>query len=96
MTTKVAEHDFIEIQTVFFGKVRMQIENIGIDWPPPEFIVFDGEEVREAKPDDPKADLFQRHSMSSLTDKQMEGCSGVARGAAYGYVMPLDVDFGRD
>lgn len=92
----MAEHDFIEVETVFFGKVRMTIDTLDIDWPPPEFIVFDGEDVREAKPDDPKSDLFQRHSMSSLTDEQMEKCPNVARGAAYGYVMPLDVDMGHD
>ncbi len=92
----MAEHDFIEIETVFFGRVRMTIDSIPLHWPPPEFIVFDGQFVREANKDDPKADLFQRHSMSNLTDKQMESCPNVARGAAYGYVMPLDVDFGRD
>lgn len=91
----MAEHDFIQLDTMFFGKVRMQIEDIDIDWPPPEFIVFDGEEVREAKPDDPKQDLFQRYSMSKLTDEQMESCPNVARGAVYGYVQPLDEDVGH-
>ena len=96
MTTKVAKHDFIELDTIFFGKVRLAIDKIGLDWPPPEFIVFDGQEVRKANKDDPKADLFQRYTMSNLTDKHMESCPDIARGAAYGYVVPLDVDMGFD
>ncbi len=91
----MAEHDFIQLDTMFFGKVRLMIDDISIDWPPPEFIVFDGEDVREAKPDDPKQDLFQRFSMSKLTDEQMESCPLVARGAAYAYVQPLDEDMGH-
>jgi len=91
----MAAHDFIQLDTMFFGRVRLMLDNLSLEWPPPEFIVFDGEDVREAKADDPPEDLFQRHSMSRLTDEQMEKLPNVARGAAYGYVKPLDEDMGH-
>ncbi len=91
----MAEHDFIQLDTVFFGRVRLTLDKLDLEWPPPEFLVFDGEHIREATAEDKPEDLLQRYTMSKLTDEQMESCPLVARGAAYAYVKPLDMDMGH-
>lgn len=79
--------DFILLHMEFMGSPRIPLADAGLVWPPPEFIVFDGEGLREATRNDARAELFHRERYSSLTDEQIERCEGrVMRGAEYRYV----------
>ncbi len=90
------DYDFIQLDTVFHGRVRVMLKRCGLTWPPPEIIVYDTTgHLREATDDDDQAEMFQRNSMSRLTDEQAMKCPNVARGAAYSYVKPFDVDIGH-
>ena len=37
------QDDFVLLHMRYLGDRRFPIEDLGLDWPPPEFIVFDGE-----------------------------------------------------
>ena len=90
------EYDFIQLDTLFFGKVRITLKSCGMEWPPPEIIISDSTgNLYEAEEGDNRREMFQRYSMSALTDEQAEKCPNVARGAAYGYMEPHDVDMGH-
>ncbi len=90
----MAEHDHIVINTAFFGPVRVQLKDIDMTWPPPEFIVYgeDAGGIRKAIDDDDRHEIFRRRRMSALTDEQIAKCPNVARGAEYVYVVGLDDD----
>lgn len=82
------EYDFIQIDLEMFPTLRISLEDAGFDWPPPEFIVFAGQDLIEATADHPRHQIFHRHRYSALTDEQISKCPNVARGAEYKYVEP--------
>lgn len=53
--------------------VRFRCKDIGVKWPPPDLLTIEDGTGRK----------WKRISMSAITDKQREGMSHVARGAAY-------------
>ena len=83
----MAEHDHILLNMLHFGQTRVMLEELELDWPPPERIYMDGEThlLREATDDDEALFIFKRISMSQLTDEQIAKCPNVARGAEYVY-----------
>ena len=87
----MAEHDHILLNMVNFGQTRVFIEELALEWPPPERIYMDGEThlLREARDGDEAMFIFKRISMSQLTDEQMEKCPNVARGAEYVYEVAM-------
>lgn len=90
------DYDFIQLDTMTLGKLRILLKSCGLEWPPPEIIIYDTDgNLREAKEGDDREEMFQRYSMSALTDEQAEKCPNVARGAAYGYLDPLDAAVGH-
>jgi len=90
------DYDFIQLDTVFFGTVRVRLKDHGLEWPPPEIIIYDSTgNLRKAEEGDGRTEMFERYSMSRLTDEQAEKCPNVARGAAYKYVEPLEADIGH-
>lgn len=81
------ENDFILLHMEFCGSPRLPLQSLGLAWPPPEFIVFDGEKMRAAIKTDDRAEVFHRRRFSAITDEQIVGMEGrVARGAEYRYV----------
>ncbi len=83
----MAEHDHILLNTLHFGPTRVMLEELDLDWPPPERIYMDGETflLRAAAEGDEPEFIFKRISMSQLTDEQIAKCPNVARGAEYVY-----------
>ncbi len=89
------DNDFVQLETLFFGKVRISLSKAELEWPPPEFLVFDtNNHLRKATKDDKRADIFQRYTMSKLTEEQANS-PHLARGAVYRYVEPIDADIGH-
>ena len=81
------ENDFIQLHMEFFGLRQLPIESVGLSWPPPEFIVFDGEKMREAIESDNRTAVFHRERFSPISDEQISTMKGrIARGAEYRYV----------
>ena len=80
--------DFIRLNLKYFGEINISVDKTEFSWPPPEFIVMDDDsnDLREATKDDHRDIIFQRISMSQITDEQIEQCPNVARGANYKYV----------
>lgn len=90
------DHDFMQIKTVFHGKVITTLKSQRLEWPPPELMVFSSTgHFVEATKESKRSEMFERYSMSSLTDDQAKKCPNVARGAAYRYVDPIDADVGH-
>jgi hypothetical protein len=87
----MADCDHILLNMLNFGKTRVMIDELELDWPPPERIYMDGEThlLREARDGDDAMFIFKRISMSQLTDEQIAKCPGVARGAEYVYEQEL-------
>ena len=83
------ESDFLRINTEFMGPLNIRPNKFGLGWPPPQFIVIEGETgtVREATAKDKREEIFERVSMSKITDEQIANMEHVARGADYKYVV---------
>lgn len=88
----MAEHDHILLNMVHFGRMRVFLDQLELDWPPPERLYMDGatKELREAAEGDDAEFVFKRISMSQLTDEQILKCPGVARGAEYIYEQEIN------
>jgi len=79
--------DFVRLHTVIMGTINVPMGAIGLEWPPPEFIVLgEGGTARAAADDDPPEAIMRRVRMSEITDEQRRNWSRVARGAEYTYV----------
>jgi len=89
------EHDFMQIETVFFGVVRTTLISQGLNWPPPEFMCFVNGHFRKAIAETDRSEIFERYSMSCLTDEQAKDAPNIARGATYRYVEPINADVGN-
>ena len=79
------EDDYIQITMEFYHPARLKLVDVGLEWPPPQFIVHDGKGMfREATEDDVLVSILERVRLSSLTDEQMEKIGKhVVRGAEY-------------
>jgi len=86
------QDDFILLHLRYFGTRPLPLEDLGLEWPPPEFIVFDGENMREAIATDARAEMWHRERFSQITDEQIATMDHVVRGAEYRYVE--DVNYG--
>lgn len=90
------EDDFIRIHTLVFGTVNIRLAKLGLDWPPPQLLIFKGEGedtsddkiIREPNADDARDQIFERIRMSQITDEQIEGMKHIIRGAEYKYLQP--------
>ena len=80
------QDDFVLLHMRYFGPKRLPLESLGLQWPPPEFMVFDGEKMREATATDERSKMFHRERYSQITDEQIAGMDCVVRGAEYRYV----------
>lgn len=67
------------------GEVNIPCEKVGLEWPPPEWLWFDGNGAREATAEDDRAGCMFQDRMSEITDEQREGMTHVVRGAEYFY-----------
>ncbi len=79
--------DFVELH-LSIGTPRIMLPS-DIDWPPPEFIMFDDNVLREATKDDPRDEIMRRVRHSQITDEQRAKMSHVCRGAEYQYVVEI-------
>jgi hypothetical protein len=52
------------------GRLIIPLMKVGLSWPPPEEILFEGL-------------TYERESLSTITDKQREKMDNVMRGAVY-------------
>lgn len=67
------DDDYVQLR-LSTGPLRLACKLIGLDWPPPEFIDFDG----------PTSVMrFERMSFSQITDAERAGMHHVCRGAEY-------------
>ena len=82
----IDQDDFLRIHTEYFGSLTLRINKLGLSWPPPQFVVMDGSDIRQATDKDDRANIFERVSMSQITDDQIRNMTHVARGAEYKYV----------
>jgi hypothetical protein len=80
------DDDFVRLNLVA-GTVNVTCKELNLQWPPPDRIAIDGENVREATADDPIWKVMIMDRMSEITDEQREGMTHVARGAEYFYEM---------
>ena len=91
------DDDFIQLNTLFFGTIRVTLKDAGLTWPPPELVIMpndladcqlDGKELilREPNKDDDMGLVFERKRMSQLTDEQRGATNHVIRGAEYRYL----------
>ncbi len=80
--------DFLRLNLQYYGQVNVHLNYVDLSWPPPKFIVMDDDtkDLREATKDDDRDIIFERTSMSEITDEQIENMTNVARGADYKYV----------
>ena len=81
------ESDFLRLNTACMGALNIRLNKLGLDWPPPEFIVMDDEGIiRKANEKDKRDFILERVSMSKITDEQIATMDHVARGAEYKYL----------
>jgi len=87
------DHDMIRLN-LEIGPQTLPLKSIGLEWPPPERLVFCGPGepgvFREARDSDDPERVFRRRSYSQLTDEQMAGMTHVIRGAEYTYEVDDD------
>jgi len=85
------DDDFVQLNTLFFGTIRVTVKDAGLTWPPPELVIMPDDRVeevilREPNKDDDMSFVFERKRMSQLTDEQRGGTDHVIRGAEYVYL----------
>ncbi len=87
----MAESDFIRLNLEFLGQRNIRLSAVGLSWPPPaRIMILEDGLLREATGDDPACHVMRCIRLSQLTDEQIEGCDGIARGAEYEYLRPDD------
>lgn len=69
MTVATLDDDFIQLQRQV-DTLNVPCSQIGVEWPPPPLMVFAGM-------------VYQRVSLSALTDEESQAMPNVARGALY-------------
>jgi hypothetical protein len=79
------DDDFVRLHFEAVGPVNVPLRAIGLEWPPPERIVLDGDRCREATAEDDLGIVLVRERFSEITDEQRAGMTHVARGAEYRY-----------
>lgn len=77
------EDDFARLNWSI-GVFDVPLVKLELEWPPPD-LIFVGDEIRAATPDDDPGLVMRRVSMSAITDEQRSGMTHVCRGAEYRY-----------
>lgn len=68
------DDDYIQLR-LSTGPMRVPLKQLGIDWPPPEFIEITGGPFSTPR--------FRRVRFSQITDEQRKRMTHVCRGAEY-------------
>jgi hypothetical protein len=67
------DDDMVRLPTLIAGDVNIPLVKLGLEWPPPEEIIFSGI-------------CYRREVYSQITDEQRAELTHVIRGAQYEYV----------
>lgn len=87
----MAESDFIRLNLEFLGEWNIRLSAVGLSWPPPaRIMILEDGGLREATDADDQCHVMRCIRLSHLTDEQIEGWHGIARGAEYEYLRPDD------
>lgn len=78
------DNDFIRLH-LKIGARNFPVKRLGLEWPPPERIIFDGTRIREARPSDDPELIFAQVNRSRLDD-ETAAHPNIARGAEYRYL----------
>jgi hypothetical protein len=83
------EDDFVRLH-MSVGSPNIPLVKLGLEWPPPEYLLVELDGIRAAIPEDldgvERPFVMVRERFSVITDDQRAGMTHVCRGAEYRYV----------
>lgn len=78
------DDDFVRLH-LDIDTVNVMCKQVGLEWPPPERLWFDGNGARAATDEDPPSEVMIQDRRSEITDEERERMTHVCRGAEYFY-----------